>query len=222
MPIRAILTDIEGTTSSIHFVHQVLFPYSAKAIPAFVQTHPQRPELTPWLSMVAAELGNSEPSAIVEALLGWIAEDRKHPALKAIQGMVWADGYASGDFKAHIYPEVPARLVQWHQHQLIYVYSSGSIAAQKLLFGHTEAGNLLAHFDGFFDTSSGNKRECDSYLNIARAIGLVPSEILFLSDIEAELDAAKAAGMATTLLARDGKPAHSAHRMATSFDEIHP
>jgi enolase-phosphatase E1 len=230
MPIRAVLTDIEGTTSSVHFVHQVLFPYATKAIPDFLRAPENQTQLRPWLREIGAEIGNHDISVITDALLQWIQADRKHTALKAIQGMVWAQGYKSGVFKAHLYPEVAAQLTQWHQTHKLYVYSSGSIAAQKLFFGHSEAGNLLPIFDGFFDTTSGNKRESESYLTISRAIGFLPGEILFLSDIEAELDAANAIGMATALLAREMEPTSladqatrqtsSAHKIARNFNEI--
>ena len=223
MTLRAILTDIEGTTSSIHFVHQVLFPFSADALPEFVRTHAETAEVKPSLAMVAAEIGveSNDLSAITEALLSWIKLDRKHTALKLLQGMIWQQGYRAGAFKAHLYPEVAARLQHWAASGLLlYVYSSGSIAAQKLFFAHSEAGNLAPYFQGYFDTTSGPKREAESYTNIARAIGLVPSEILFLSDITEELDAARSAGMRTTLLAREQVPAASAHPIATTFDAI--
>ena len=223
MTLRAILTDIEGTTSSIHFVHQVLFPFSAAALPEFVRSRAQAAEVKPWLEAVAAEIAveSSDLTAITAALLAWIQEDRKHTALKALQGMIWRQGYQAGAFTAHVYPEVAARLQHWAASGLLlYVYSSGSIAAQKLFFAHSDAGNLTPYFQGYFDTTSGAKRERDSYTSIARAIGLVPSEILFLSDIEAELDAARSAGMRTTLIAREQLPAASIHPITTNFDEI--
>lgn len=223
MTLRAILTDIEGTTSSIHFVHQVLFPYSAAALPEFVRTHAQAPEVKPSLDAVAAEIGvaSGELTAITNALLDWIAQDRKHTALKTLQGMIWQIGYRAGAFKAHVYPEVAPHLSKWSTSGLLlYVYSSGSIAAQKLFFAHSEAGNLMRNFQGYFDTTSGPKREAESYSKIARAIGLVPSEILFLSDITQELDAARSAGMRTVLIAREQLPATSVHPIATTFDEI--
>lgn len=223
MTIRAILTDIEGTTSSIHFVHQVLFPYSADALPEFVRTNASAPEIKPVLESVATEIGvaSSDLTATIDALLGWIREDRKHTALKTLQGMIWRQGYSAGAFKAHVYPEVAACLSQWSASGLLlYVYSSGSIAAQKLFFAHSDAGNLTPYFQDYFDTTSGPKREAESYSKIARAIGLVPSEILFLSDITEELDAARSAGMRTTLLAREQLPSASLHPIATTFDEI--
>ncbi len=223
MTLRAILTDIEGTTSSIHFVHQVLFPYSADALPEFVRTHARAPEVKPILDSVAAEIGvaSNDLAAITEQLLGWIKLDIKHTALKALQGMIWQKGYRAGAFKAHVYPEVAKYLREWSASgYLLYVYSSGSIAAQKLFFAHSEAGNLTPYFQDYFDTTSGPKREAESYARIARAIGLLPSEILFLSDITEELDAARSAGMRTTLLAREVVPTASLHPIATTFNEI--
>jgi enolase-phosphatase E1 len=220
MPIRAILTDIEGTTSSIHFVHQVLFPYAAKAMPTFVQQHANSVHVKPWLGQIASEIGSDNLTAITNALLAWIAEDRKHTALKALQGEIWRTGYVCGAFRAHVYPEVAKALTTWAQQHLLYVYSSGSIASQKLFFGHSEAGNLLPLFQGFFDTTSGAKREADSYRTIARSIGVIPGEVLFLSDIEAELDAARTCGMRTYLLAREGAAPHSAHPLVRNFNEI--
>jgi enolase-phosphatase E1 len=222
MPIRAVLTDIEGTTSSIHFVHQVLFPYSTRELPEFIRRHGAMAKVAPWLNAVANECGHAQADlvAISQTLLRWIAEDRKHTALKALQGLIWADGYKSGAFKGHIYPEVAQCLRTWASSTLLYVYSSGSIAAQKLLFEYSEAGDLSGLFQGYFDTTSGAKRDVVAYQNIARAIGVLPGEVRFLSDIEAELDAARSAGMRTTLLAREALPPQSAHPIARSFAEI--
>jgi enolase-phosphatase E1 len=222
MTLRAILTDIEGTTSSIHFVHEVLFPYSAAALPEFVRTHAETPEIQPLLNAVADEIqvSHGDLDAINSRLLGWITEDRKHSVLKVLQGIIWQRGYREGAFKAHLYGEVAGVLQGWAESGLLlYVYSSGSIAAQKLFFKHSEAGDLSAFFQGYFDTSSGPKREAASYAAIARAMGLIPAEILFLSDIEAELDAARTAGMRTTLLART-QLTDSKHPVAADFTAI--
>ena len=140
---------------------------------------------------------------IVETLQGMIDQDRKHTALKALQGMIWMQGYRSLDFTAHVYPDVVPALQAWHQagHKLA-VYSSGSVAAQKLLFGNSDAGDLLPLFDGFFDTEVGHKRDADSYLLIADRLNRSTGDILFLSDVVEELDAARDAGMRTVLLDR--------------------
>ncbi|WP_430390416.1 acireductone synthase [Dyella sp. 20L07] len=223
--IRAILTDIEGTTSSITFVKDVLFPYARKRLPAFVETHGDTPEVQHWLHEAAKEAGIVEASRqeVIELLLRWIDEDRKSTALKALEGMIWKEGYENGDFQAHLYPEVSARLHAWRAEGMhLYVYSSGSVPAQKLFFGYSEAGDLTPLFSGYFDTETGPKREYSSYQKIADAIGEQPGHILFLSDIVEELDAAKAAGLRTGWLLRapldmPDTPRHPAYR---DFDAI--
>lgn len=223
--VRAILTDIEGTTSSIAFVRDVLFPYAREHLPSFVETHRDDPAVARWLDATAREAGIDDPHSrrVVDTLLRWIDEDRKATPLKALQGMIWKAGYEAGDYQAHIYPEVPAKLRAWKAHGLkLYVYSSGSVPAQKLLFGHTQAGDLASLFDGWFDTEVGGKRERGSYLRIAEAIGIAPPAILFLSDIAAELEAAHGAGMQVIQLCRppDRCPEASAHPCAANFDAI--
>ncbi|HEX6314876.1 MAG TPA: acireductone synthase [Gemmatimonadaceae bacterium] len=229
MTTRAILTDIEGTTSSISFVKDVLFPYARRALPSFVAARGREPGVRRWLDAVAAENGGMcDDRMIVEVLQGWIDEDRKHTALKALQGMVWADGYRSADFTAHIYPDAAPMLRAWKQAGLpLYVYSSGSVPAQRLFFGHSDAGDLTDLFSGWFDTEIGGKREAASYGRIAESIGVAPGEILFLSDVVEELDAAREAGLATVLVDRSedypqprtGEAAHG-HARVESFAEI--
>ena len=224
-----ILTDIEGTTSSIAFVKDVLFPYARRELPRFVREHGDDPDVRRWLDAVATESGGiCSDEVIVETLQGWIDQDRKHTALKALQGMLWKDGYARGDFRGHVYPDAAAALRDWQAagHRLA-VFSSGSVGAQKLLFGHSAEGDLASAFTGFFDTEIGNKREAESYRRIARQLGQAPAEILFLSDVVEELDAARDAGMRTLLLdrredypePRTGEATHG-HRRVTSFAEI--
>ncbi|HMM57416.1 MAG: acireductone synthase [Xanthomonadales bacterium PRO7] len=223
--IRAILTDIEGTTSSISFVKDVLFPFARERLPAFVETHADNPEVRHWLHEAAKEAGiiYAEREEIIELLQHWIDEDRKATPLKALQGMIWDEGYRDGSFKAHVYPEVAAKLRVWKAQGVdLYVYSSGSVAAQKLFFGFSEAGDLTPLFSGYFDTETGPKREAESYRRIAAAIGKPANEILFLSDIAQELDAARAAGMRTTQLARPpvSCPTHGTHPCVHDFDAI--
>lgn len=225
MPIHAILTDIEGTTSSITFVKDVLFPFARERLPAFVVTHADTPEVQHWLHEAAREAGlvAASEQEIIDLLVGWIDADRKSTALKALQGMIWEDGYRDGAFRAHIYADVAPRLREWHARGIpLYVYSSGSVPAQQLLFGHSEAGDLRPLFSGYFDTQTGGKRESASYARIAEAIGIAPGSILFLSDIVEELDAARTAGLRTTQLARDaaGCPADARHPCVTGFDAI--
>ena len=202
--VKAILTDIEGTTSSISFVKDVLFPYARRALPGFVREHGDEPDVRRWLDAVAVEHGAvCSDETIVEVLQGWIDADRKHTALKALQGQVWAAGYGNADFTAHVYPDAVQALLEWRAASIpLYVYSSGSVPAQKLFFGHSDAGDLAGLFAGWFDTEIGGKREADSYGRIAVAINQSPVDILFLSDVVEELDAAREAGMATTLVDR--------------------
>lgn len=223
--IRAILTDIEGTTSSISFVKDVLFPFARRRLPAFVETHADRPEVQHWLHEAAKEAAiiYAEREEIVELLQRWIDEDRKATPLKALQGMIWEDGYRDGDFRAHIYADVAPKLREWKKQGLdLYIYSSGSVAAQKLFFGHSEAGDLTPLLSGYFDTETGPKREAESYRRIASAVGKPADEILFLSDIAEELDAARAAGMRTTQLARPPAacPAGGVHPCVGDFNPI--
>jgi enolase-phosphatase E1 len=224
-----ILTDIEGTTSSISFVKDVLFPYARRALPGFVREHGQAPEVRRWLDVVATEHGAvCSDEVIVEILQGWIDEDRKHTALKALQGLIWSDGYRGADFTAHIYPDAAAALRGWHAAGLpLAVYSSGSVPAQKLFFGHTDAGDLTGLFEGWFDTEVGHKREAGSYTEIARRLGRLPEDILFLSDVVEELDAAREAGLRTVLVDRlDDYPqprlgdAANGHARVERFDQI--
>ena len=226
---QAILTDIEGTTSSISFVHTVLFPYAARELPAFVRAHGNDPDVRQWLDNAGLDIGGVvSDECIVELLHGWIREDRKHPALKALQGMIWKDGYERGEYRAHVYPDAVEALRRWHAEGIaLYLYSSGSVPAQKLLFGHCDAGDITPLFSGWFDTAVGGKRETASYRRIAEEIDIPPGEILFLSDVVAELDAAHDAGMYTTLLDRRddypqpriGEAAHG-HPRVESFAQI--
>ncbi len=234
--IPLILTDIEGTTSSISFVKDVLFPYARDALPGFVREHGQREDVRRWLDAVAIEHGAIErgvdfgDDAIVEILQRMIDEDRKHTALKALQGIIWGEGYRSADFTAHIYPDAAASLRAWHAAGYpLAVYSSGSVPAQKLFFGHTDAGDLTALFDDWFDTEVGHKRDADSYRGIARRLGRSANDIVFLSDVVEELDAARDAGMRTVLIDRvEDYPqprlddAAHGHRRVECFDQLDP
>jgi enolase-phosphatase E1 len=212
----AIVTDIEGTTTPIAFVRDVLFPYARARLPAFLAEHGADPVVAE-----AATLAGGRP--VLEALLGWMDADAKVTPLKAIQGLIWDEGYARGELLGRIYPDVPPVLRRWRAQGIrLYVYSSGSEAAQRLIFGHSDAGDLGALFSGFFDTRVGAKREAASYASIARGIGLPPGEILFLSDIEAELDAAAESGVATCQLVRaeDGTVASVRHAVAADFGGV--
>jgi enolase-phosphatase E1 len=210
-----IVTDIEGTTSAIAHVHEVLFPYSRSRIQDWVR----RPEAASVVREVAAD-----PDEAASILVGWIDADVKATPLKTLQGLIWAEGYASGELTAHVYDDVPPVLRRWAAEGVpVYVYSSGSELAQRLWFRHTQYGDLLGHFAGHYDTvSAGTKREVGSYQVIAKSIGVDPSELTFLSDVAAELDAAAEAGWHTIGVSRpeDGSPDTRAHRRIASFAEL--
>jgi len=222
--IRVILTDIEGTTSSISFVHEVLFPYSAQHLEAFVREgYDDSLEIREQLDAVAATSGvdASDIDGLIDVLQQWIREDRKETPLKALQGMLWEQGYERGDFHGHVYDDAARYLKLWSDRGLrLYVYSSGSVKAQKLIFGFSESGDLTPCFSGYFDTRIGAKRESDSYRNIVAELGVAPETVLFLSDVEAELDAAEAAGLRTAWLVRDGSHPESERKVMRTFEDV--
>lgn len=222
--INAIVTDIEGTTSSIHFVHEVLFPYSKKYLKNFLQQHHNDQNIIPILNEVREIIQNKNADLhIIETtLMNWINEDRKITVLKTLQGLIWQQGFENGELKAHIYPDADEYLNKWYlQNIKLYVYSSGSVFAQKLFFAHSEFGDLTSIFKGYFDTTIGAKREQNSYQAIADTINVTSEHILFLSDIKEELDAAKQVGMKTYWLIREGKvPENPEHPVARNFSEI--
>jgi enolase-phosphatase E1 len=227
--IDTILTDIEGTTSSIAFVKDVLFPYAARTLPDFVRAHVDDTAVRHILADTARASGidAGDTDALIRQLLDWIAADQKITPLKTLQGLVWQAGYESGAYRAHIYPDAVARLREWHAQGLrLYVYSSGSIAAQQLFFRYSEAGDLTHLFSGHFDTTTGPKQAVESYRAIAAQISPQhPERILFLSDIVAELDAARSAGLHTALLQRPADTTGAAangHRVAVDFSAIEP
>jgi enolase-phosphatase E1 len=205
MAIRAILTDIEGTTSSISFVTETLYPYARARIADYVAEHPH----------TVASVPGDDP---VATLLHWMDADAKETPLKALQGLIWAEGYADGTLQGHIYPDAVAGLERWHASGLaLYVFSSGSVAAQKLIFGHSISGDLTPLFSGYFDTTTGPKREAASYAMIAETIGIEAADVLFLSDTPVEVAAARAAGMAALLIDRNDAKGDIA-----TFDEVLP
>lgn len=217
--VRAILIDIEGTTSSLAFVKDVLFPYARDALPAYVRTHES--ELKGVIGDIAATVGKSQLTTqeTIDTLLQWMDEDRKVTPLKTLQGIVWKSGYESGALQSHVYDDAVSALRQWHAGGLqISVYSSGSIAAQKLLFSHTPYGDLSPLFSHYFDTTTGPKLESRSYEKIAESLRVPAKSIVFLSDHAGEIQAAAAAGLQTVLLAREQAAAGT--DFARSFDEI--
>jgi enolase-phosphatase E1 len=221
--IKAIVTDIEGTTSSLSFVIEVLFPYARVNLADYVRLHAEEPQVKIVLEETCKEAGaelNTEQS--ITQLIQWLDEDKKVTPLKSLQGLIWEAGYQKGDFKGHVYPDAAVYLKAWKGKGLdLYVYSSGSVHAQKLLFAHTEYGDLMPLFSGYFDTHIGCKKEQESYNKITKQLGIPADQLLFLSDIKEELDAAKAAGFQTLWLVRDDKPDPQAeHRQVSSFDLI--
>jgi len=224
---RAVLVDIEGTTSTIAFVHEVLFPYADEHLDAYVAAHRGDPEVAKAMydaAMLAGEDIDTDDATILWHLHHWLRQDVKATPLKTLQGLIWAEGYARNELRGHVYPDAASGLRRWRDAGLrLYVYSSGSIEAQKVLFGNSMQGDLSALFSGNFDTTTGPKRDVASYTAIAASIALAPAEIVFLSDVDGELDGARAAGMQTVRLLRpaDTPPgATTSHAGARSFDEI--
>lgn len=221
-----ILMDIEGTTTAIDFVHRTLFPYARERMADFIAAAGNDPDVAEALAETAATLvaegaGDTSRPALIAALLAWIDADRKHPALKRLQGMIWEHGYRQGHFHAHLYDDVRPAWDRWRARGLLLgIYSSGSVQAQKLLFAHTPEGDLTGYLAHYFDTAVGHKREPQSYERVAKTLALAPARILFLSDIPEELDAARAVGMATTQLLRPGTAACDNHPTAASFDQV--
>lgn len=219
---RSVLVDIEGTTSSISFVHDVLFPYARAALPEFLRSHRDDPQVAGLIRDAATEAGldPADLDAVTGALLGWIDADRKETSLKALQGLIWEAGYAAGAFRAHMYPDATSALRRWHGAGIpLRVYSSGSVHAQKLFFGHSVDGDLLPLFDAHFDTTIGSKREADSYRRIAAELALEPAALLFLSDVPEELDAARTAGLQTLWVIREEE---GRYRLADAAGSAHP
>lgn len=221
--IRHVVTDIEGTTTSIAFVKVTLFTHARRELPAFIAAHAHEPAARAELDATRALLGDEAASdgAVVEALLRWIDEDRKATPLKALQGLLWEEGFSKGAYRTHVYQDVPPALRRWKERGLcLSVFSSGSIHAQRMLFAHTEAGDLTPLFTRYFDTTTGPKALATSYAAIARALGAEPREVVFLSDVTAELDAARRAGLHRVGLAREGARIDGDHPVAHGFDDI--
>jgi enolase-phosphatase E1 len=239
--IRAILLDIEGTTTPIAFVHEVLFAYARSQVRKFLLEHSSSAEVVADLALLREEHAidvkqNLQPPALVDgsrdadidsivAYVNWLIDrDRKSTGLKSLQGKIWKQGYLEGTLKAQVFADVPPALERWRRAGLkISIFSSGSALAQKLLFAHTEAGDLTGFIGNYFDTTIGPKTDVQSYRRIAAALDVVASEVLFISDVVAELDAASGAGMQTLMCVRPGNqppesPVH--YQIIQSFDEI--
>ncbi len=240
--IRAILLDIEGTTTPVEFVYGTLFPLARARVEEFLSRHHQHdevkadlealkrqreaeaqalPDLPPWQEdSLAARIASAS------AYMRWLMDhDRKVTAMKSIQGKIWEAAYRSGELRGQVYPDVAPAFERWRrQGRKIAIFSSGSVLAQKLLFGHSTAGDLTAYIGAYFDTTTGPKQDDQSYRRIAAAFALPPAEVLFLSDVLGELDAAQGAGMATALCVRSDVPAPHAgrHPVVPTFDEVFP
>lgn len=222
---RAVLIDIEGTTGSTAFVKNVLFPYADARLDRFVAERSADPDVSQALADAArvAKIDPADRPKVLARLHEWIAQDAKVTPLKTLEGLIWAQGYARGELHGHIYADAVRALERWRKAGLdIFVYSSGSVAAQQLIFGYSEAGDLRRLFSGFFDTTVGPKLERESYERIAKEIDVTPSDMVFFSDNALELDAAALAGMQTVQLVRpqDRTVASPSHANAASLENI--
>ncbi len=235
---RGILLDIEGTTSSISFVYDVMFPFARRELENYLRENWNSPQLNEACEMIARDAGHESFAAwrggaaddeqmralVRDEVIRLMDGDVKATGLKQLQGFIWRSGFESGEMKAHVYDDVPRALRVWNEAGLdVRIYSSGSIAAQKLFFGHTIAGSLLERFRGHYDTTTGPKKEAASYAAIASDFGLPPNDILFLSDVTAELDAARCAGLQTVLCVRPGNaeaPPQHGHAEITDFGQV--
>ena len=206
--IRAILLDIEGTTTPIDFVHKKLFPFASARTETFLRQYVSEPEVEDLIGQLGVaniedrsagaptwlEGTDEERLASATKYVQWlIGRDSKITPLKTLQGKIWEEGFTQGDLKGDVYPDVAAAFARWKsQGRLLAIFSSGSILAQQLLFEHSTAGNLSKFLDGYFDTTTGPKRDEISYRIIAESLGIAAKQFLFLSDVGAELDAARA------------------------------
>lgn len=229
---RAILLDIEGTTTPIAFVHEVLFTYAREHVREFLTNNAKSAEVAADVALLREEHAQDlsegrhpPPLSDVDSLptyVEWlIAQDRKSTGLKSLQGKIWRQGYLEGSLKSHVYPDVAPAFARWREQGLsINIFSSGSVLAQQLLFAHTEDGDLTAFIDNYFDTNVGKKGDAESYRRIATELGLRADEILFVSDVIAELAAAREAGMSVLLSVRPGNAAQNEaeeYRAVTAF-----
>ena len=217
--VKAILTDIEGTISDISFVKDVLFPYSYERIDDFVKKHWEEIE---DIRKETEEIAGKKLSKdeFIKIMKTWIKEDKKITPLKELQGMIWEEGFKKGELVSHIYEDALKKLKEWKDKGIpVYVYSSGSVKAQKLFFSHTTYGDISYLFSGHFDTKIGNKKNPESYRKISDKLGLKTSEILFLSDSKEEIEAADRAGMKVIMVMRNGKQLLP-YPVISSFDEI--
>lgn len=230
-----MLLDIEGTTTPIEFVHRTLFGYARDRVSGFLQRHWNDPEVRADVARLQAEQAAessgslaspsppSSPSSVAAYVYWLMDRDRKSTGLKSLQGKIWEEGYRSGDLKGQVYPDVPPALERWRREEIdIAIFSSGSVQAQRSLFKNAAGGDLTGFIRAYFDTTTGPKAAPQSYARIAEALERSPSQVLFLSDVGAELDAARTAGMQTALCVRMPGTASSAgvHPVIRTFDEV--
>lgn len=220
--IKAIVTDIEGTTTSLSFVKDVLFPYARQHMAEYLRENAEQPEVKAQLDNVRRIIGiNTDLETIIQQLIQWIDEDQKITPLKNLQGMIWQAGYKSGDFTGHVYEDAARKLRDWHEQGIkLYVFSSGSVKAQQLIFGFSDFGDMTALFSGYFDTKIGFKHGVKAYQHIVTQLDCQADEILFLSDIGQELQSAAASGMQTAQLVREEQSAYPDTIQVSNFDQI--
>jgi enolase-phosphatase E1 len=217
-----VLLDIEGTTTPIEFVHQTLFGYARTRVKDFLERHWNDPEVRADVARLGTEHAE-DPAAVVAQVHRLMDRDEKSTGLKSLQGKIWEEGYRAGDLKAEVYPDVPPALERWRREGIdIAIFSSGSIQAQRSLFGNTAAGDLTHFIRAYFDTTSGPKTAPQSYARIAVILERSPSEVLFLSDVGAELDAAERAGLQTVLCLRTpgSAPPAGPRPVIRTFDQL--
>ncbi len=234
--VRCVLLDIEGTTSSIRFVHEVMFPLVRARLTSFLSTQWGNPMLQETLDLVARDVGYGNAATwlhgkntlaaqacVVDEIQQQMDADRKATGLKQLQGMLWQEAFDQGELIAHVYPDVVPALCRWQALGIdLRIFSSGSVTAQRLFFGHTREGNLLDFFTKHYDTTTGSKRQAESYREIATDAKLSPTAILFASDIPEELSAAREAGYRTVLVVRpeNAAVADAGHPRIESFEEL--
>ena len=223
---RALLLDIEWTTTPVAFVYEILFPYARAHAAEYLARNQDSGDCREAVRLLRNEHGASQnfgPAQVLDYVFSLMDRDKKSPGLKALQGLIWHDGYKSGELKGQVYPDVPPAFERWRARGLdVHIYSSGSVLAQQLLFGSTDAGDLTRFLKGYFDTAVGPKTSSDSYRVISEQIHVAPAEVLFVSDVVAELDAAHTSGMRTALCVRgtDVPSGPESHAVIRRFDEI--
>ncbi len=237
--VRVVLLDIEGTTTPIDFVYKTLFPYASTHVESFLAEHFREPDIRAIVHDLKAEYTKNVAAGLVPpawsgdskdelracvAYVQWLmTRDSKCSPLKLLQGKIWQRGFESGELHGDVYDDVPPAFARWRrQKREIAIYSSGSVLAQKLLFGSVRSGDLTHDISAFFDTEVGVKVAPESYAKIAAAISTSPQGFLFLSDAEKEVEAARSAGMFATLCQRESPAVKDPTDTITTFDEVFP